>query len=169
MGWSEILIKRRDQFNRDITEERTQKYTISTKQMLKIITKMWNRQRNFSFYFFKCMQVRWRGADDNMFYVLYLVRASELCFGSWGEFLLTLRPYLCCQTEVCAQHDVSHTDNTDKAGGATEVIEFFGGHICWACVWVRSRACRSTYMSRRCSRSGSFCRDSHELLALHTH
>lgn len=86
--------------------------------MLKIITKMWNRQRNSSFYFFKCMQVRWRGADDNMFYVLYLVRASELWFGSWGEFVSTLRPYLCCQTEVCAQHDVSHTDNTDKAGGA---------------------------------------------------
>lgn len=33
-------MKSKDQFNRDITEERTQKNTISTRQLLKIITKM---------------------------------------------------------------------------------------------------------------------------------
>lgn len=33
-------MKSKDQFNGDITEERTQKYTISTRQLLKIITKM---------------------------------------------------------------------------------------------------------------------------------
>lgn len=84
--------------------------------MLKIITKMLDRQRYSSFNF---MQGSRRSTDDNMFYVSYLIRASELRFGSWGEVVSTLRPYLlCCQTEVCAQHDVSHTDKTDKGGGA---------------------------------------------------
>lgn len=34
----------------------------------------------------------------------------------------TLRPYLCCQTEVCAQHDGSHTDNTAKGGSARRLL-----------------------------------------------
>lgn len=79
---------------------------------------MWNRQSYFSFYFFKCMRGSGRGASDDTFCVLYLIRASELWFGSWWEVVSTLRPYLCCQTEVCAQHDVSHTVNTDKGGSA---------------------------------------------------
>lgn len=43
-----LKVKRKDQFNREITEERTQKYTISARQMLKIITKMLKTDKDSS-------------------------------------------------------------------------------------------------------------------------
>lgn len=77
--------------------------------MLKIITKMLKTDKDIPpFTSFK--QGSGRGVDDDMFNVLYLIRASELWFGSWWEVVSTLR------VTQCSQNDVLHTVNSDKGG-----------------------------------------------------
>lgn len=71
-------MKSKDQFNRDITEERTQIHHFNATTVKNNYKNVKNRQRYSSFYFFKCMQGSGRGVDDDMFNVLYLIRASEL-------------------------------------------------------------------------------------------